>query len=182
MRLSLKGHIACVAALLLLSTLSGCGADDIIDTQKSSIVSFLGSKTYEIRGGAYCWTVNSSRVDYETSTIAATGDQITFNYVGYTFKSGSGLGTIFGTNIAAVAASLMAGMNTEYWTFGPTTTRVGSGEVVTGLDRAFKGARMGDSVQVFLTSDLCYDKKEMGILPKNTPTVFAVKIIDVTKQ
>ena len=180
---ALSAHYILRFALIafLLSGVFGCSNDDEINDQKTSIEKYLTNKNYayDNRGGAYCYTLNRSRDDYETSTIATNGDHVTFNFAAYVFKNG--LGDLYYTNIADLAAKELAGLNTEYWTFDPIEGQVGNSGLVKGVDLALNGCREGDSLQVFLTSELCYDKKQMGILPKNTPSVFVLKILKVTK-
>ena len=183
MRVSFTSHILRLAlAALVVSGLPGCSNDDEIDTQRTAIEKYLTSKNYayDNRGGALCYTANRDRADYETAEIASGGDQVTFNFAAYIFNSG--LGSLYYTNIAELAEKNLAGLDTEFWSFEPVTARVGNSGLVKGVDLALNGCREGDSVQVFLTSELCYDKKQTGILPKNTPTVFILKITDVTKQ
>ena len=109
-------------------------------------------------------------------TIRA-GDEVHFYYTGYIFST-SGLqdANIFTSNIFPL------GQEKAYLRPEPAVLRVGAGEMISGIDRGLQGDMKDNYFQLFLTSDLAYGDKGVGLVDGGTPVVFQIDIVDVIKQ
>jgi len=156
----------------------GCGKPDYnIDSQNTRIENYLNSfdGDYDYNLGAYKYTFYTRNSD----KILQTGDSLYIYYVGYNFSS-SNLNNIFTTNIQSEAES--AGMD---WTYMDKTrygSRLGSGDLVRGLELGLPGSREGDSLYIFMASDLGYIDEAVGIIDPGTPLAFKIVIDEIVKN
>ena len=67
------------------------------------------------------------------------------------------------------------------WSTEPLAIKLGSTEILEGLELALPGCREADSVQVYMSSNLAYGKKLIGVVPKNSMVAWYMKIEKVTK-
>ena len=63
----------------------------------------------------------------------------------------------------------------------PLTFRIGTGEVIKGLDRGLTGMKVGGERVITVPSKLAYGEKGSGKVPANAKLCFAVKLLSVGK-
>lgn len=165
--------------LVCLSTavFCACGKQDFnIDNQNTRIESYLNGLDVEYTRtieGAYKYTYH----DAESSTRLVTGDSLYFYFSGYEFNSGPR--SIYTTNILedAVGGSL----DETFLDFSPRKIKLGDGKVPAGVQLALPGSGVGDSLWVFMASDLAYDDKQVGVINPGTPIAFKIVIDKIIK-
>lgn len=111
------------------------------------------------------------------------GDSVWFHYSGYLFSSSNYENYMFTTNVRAdaeaanAASSVDAGKwPVESMDFSLEAARIHGGGLIQGLDIGMEGLYEGDSLLLFLTSDLAYGGKILGVVPEGSPVVFKIKI------
>lgn len=174
---------ALTAILLLLLLGHGCGGADsnIIPDQRTAIIKYMESQKFDYitQGGVYKYIANIDREGRDKAKEAIAGDSLSFNFEAYTFTTAPG--TIFYTNKKDVAAR-MTGLNTKYWSFEPVRVKVGRSEgIIKGLANALPYCREGDSVLIYITSDLAYGDKFVSLIEKNTALQYIVTIENIKK-
>lgn len=111
--------------------------------------------------------------------------EIEIVYTAYIFKSGKPtVNDMFATNdadsIAELEAVVKDGLNTSYeWTTDPMVIKMGTEQIMPGLETALKGCREGDSVEIYLTYDKAYGKHYIGMVPAKSSLVWYIDIISV---
>ena len=184
-----KGYIALITA----ATMASCNAadDKLIPDQQTAIVNFLTGKGFEYdrAGGVYRHIANADREGYNDADSIVVGDEVTFDFDAYTFSSGPG--TMFYTSkpesISKMGLPFGSTDNGDVdaqaggWQLSPRRIRLGSDPLMGSIAVAMPGCRQGDSVALFITSDLAYNRKPMGPIPKDTPLVYVLNIRNVTK-
>ena len=70
----------------------------------------------------------------------------------------------------------------EYWSTNPYVIRLDSGDGMPGLRRALVGCREGDTVEIYMTYKTAYDEEIIGVVPKQSPVVWMLKVDKVTKK
>ena len=60
--------------------------------------------------------------------------------------------------------------------------RVGKGDLITGLDRALVGARLGEESLILFPAQLGYGKQAVGLVPANTALMFDVLVTAIKKN
>ena len=68
------------------------------------------------------------------------------------------------------------------WSRELLVIRLGTTEVIEGVERSLVGCREQDSVQVFMTSSLGYGKRLVGSVPKRSSLAWYMKIEKVVKR
>lgn len=136
---------------------------------------------YDIQNGVYKYTENEYRTTRPPESEAATkGDSITFYFRAYTFSSR--IEALFYTNVEEEILALGSHLNAKYWSTEPLTVKIGAGSVIKGLDNALPSCRTGDTVQVFIPTDLGYGDKSAGVVPANTALMYLINIQNITKN
>jgi hypothetical protein len=168
-------------ALLLL--LAGCGKDDILNNQNTAITKYLDSKGTEYwqQEGVYKYIHNINRGGRSDLPIAGRGDQVSFWFAGYEFVSGPN-NVPFYTNIKDAIKINNINFDPTFWSFEANLATLGTTPMFKGLERGLPGSCAGDSLYLFMTSDLAYGGKGMGLVPKNTAVMYFVYIDKVIKQ
>lgn len=157
----------------------GCStAENLESDQRTAIEKYISSNDieYTLQSGVYVQTLNADREDYSTSKVVAKGDRIVVNFALFEFTSG--FGGLFYTNVKSIVGA-NSGLNTQYWDFTPKELTLGAIDLVRGLDLGLIDKRVGDSVHLFMPAVLGYGTEYNGVIPSNTPLVWAVKIIEV---
>lgn len=166
-----------VVALSLCGAMcSSCGkSDEYLVQQEEKIVSYLDSQKleYTIEGGTYKVVL----AEGDQSLRASRGDSLTFNYAGFLFE-GTPKG-LFATSWDYLLDD--QGLNTEYWSFEPARVKLGSSAIIKGIENALTNCCEGDSLQLFMTSDLGYGEEEVGSVSKNSALMFLVKVEKIDK-
>lgn len=95
-----------------------------------------------------------------TGSMIRSGRKISINYTG-TFPDS---GKVFDKNTSKS---------------NPLTFRVGTGEVIKGLDRGLAGMKVGGERVITIPPELAYGKKGSGNIPGNATLCFSVKLLSV---
>ena len=171
---------SCILGLCLLS---GCGSDsNIVPDQRTAIESYIANRypDYIVQNGVYKCVTNMDRPEYATAEIASSGDSVWFHFAAYTFGSSPAASPYF-TDIAEILEGDTV-RNPKYWPNGPQAVKIGATPMIKGLTAGLPECRTGDSVLLFITSDLGYDDKTVGVVEKNTALMYFLKIENVKKQ
>lgn len=148
--------------------------EQIIDTYWATVDSTLYEKT--VADDVY----RIVTVKGDEAQKVAAGDSIFFYYKG-AILSRSGLETanIFSTNIAAVAEELGL-TSAEGLEIHKSVAGVGS--FISGLEKGLLRMYKGETALIMFTSKHGYGGKAMSIIPKFSPIIFEIQLVDVKKQ
>ena len=136
---------------------------------------------YDIQNGVYKYTENEYRTDRPSESDAAVkGDSITFYFRAYTFTSR--IDALFYTNVEEEILAMGSQLNAKYWSTDPLKIKIGDGSVIKGLDVALPHCRVGDTVQVFIPTDMGFGGKGEGVVPANTALMYLINIQNITKN
>lgn len=158
-----------------------CGKDlDTLPKQQEAITRYLTGNNfdYTLQDGVYKRTPNKDRTNYPNEPIVNVGDSVTFNFEAYTFTTSPG--TLFYTNKPYLIEA-MSNLNSQYWPKSPIKVKAGATEMVEGVARGLIQCRQGDSVQLFITSDLAFHDKAMGTIEPNMAIMYVLNIENVKK-
>lgn len=195
--------VTAVAALVVL-----CGCDDkedIFTSQQTSIVRYLTSTRRliaeseidnvvednpafytEIGRSAYRHIQNYYEDGRDGRLEIEYGDSLQIAFDAYVF-SGSEPATsnVYWSNIETTISKLVADNGNSFaqlnWSTEPLAIKLGSTEMIKGVEQALAGCREQDSVQVYMTYNMAYGKKLLGTVPKNSSVAWYIKILNVTK-
>lgn len=95
-----------------------------------------------------------------TGSMIRSGRKVSINYVGTFPESGK----VFDKNSSKS---------------NPLCFRVGTGEVIKGLDRGLAGMKVGGERIITIPPELAYGKKGSGNIPANSTLCFSVKLLSV---
>lgn len=110
------------------------------------------------------------------------GSTIEIVYTAYLFhNSAPTVNDMFATNDAESLDTLIAaGLDAEYeWSTEPMRVKIGSSQLLEGLETALKGCREGDSVEIYLTYEAAYGKHYIGEVPSKSAVVWFIDIVSV---
>ncbi len=172
------GRLLIVASAIALSIgMVACGGEEeeLLTKQQEAIEKYLDGKglEYTIEGGAY--KVIAAPGD-ESGVRAERGDSLAFNYAAYIFTtSPNGL---YATSWAHLVEG-QEGLNTQYWDFSPAHIKLGESPIIKGVENALENCCIGDSLHIFMTSELGYGAEEVGSVNKNNALMFIVKVENI---
>lgn len=192
-------RLVSVISVFVLLCMFSCGTqDDTIPSQISAIERYLRSqgvyslqeyeddatgtitKYYTVQNGVYKYIVNRDREDCpEESMQSEVGDSIILRFAAYVF-SGS-RASLYYTNIPELVEGI-DNLNTQYWNFEPLRVKIGSTPIINGLANALPYCQKGDSVVLFVTSDLGFDDDPVGTVPVNSTLMYGLNVENVIKQ
>ena len=112
----------------------------------------------------------------------AWGDTVELYFDAYVIENGKPT-TIYWSNTEATFAKFRS-ENPDFtvdWSTEPLRVTLGQTEMLEGLNMTLPGCREKDSVQVFMTYDLAYGKKIVGMVPKKSAVAWYMKINKVEK-
>ncbi|HCV14906.1 MAG TPA: hypothetical protein DF637_01035 [Rikenellaceae bacterium] len=112
------------------------------------------------------------------SAEAQKGDSVFFDYAAYIFNSGKGF--LFSTNKRSIAES--AEMTQDVSLFKKWRVRLGSGELIAGLEEGLAGVKRGERCYVIFSSRKGFGPVQIGLVPKLSPLIYEVWITDVKKN
>ena len=112
------------------------------------------------------------------SDTLAHGDMVVFAYIGYLFNSGKG--AVIATNVAEIIEDGKWPLSEYPGDYGRNT--VGTGYYVPGLDAGLIGMRVGEYAYILFTSQYGYGNKELSTIPKMSPLMFEVEIINIIRK
>ena len=191
-----------LAILFLLPLLVGCAQEDTLLSERDKIEKYLTSSRrmveksevgnviednpafYEIFGRyAYRHIVNYYDEGREDKPVVEWGDKVEIRFDAYTFTgSEPAISNLYWSNIHETIVDVGDKSNyTLDWSEEPLTIVLGQTEILEGLELTLPGCHEADSVQVYMTSNLAYGKKLIGVVPKNSMVAWYMKIEKVTK-
>ncbi len=164
------------------TVVAGCGPDmEIVPDQQDKILSYLDGKSleYENIDGVYRYIANPERGGRALAPVVSEGDSVNFLFAAYTFVNAPQ--DLFYTNFDFIIEKDTV-LNPLFWPEVPQRVKVGATRLLEGITRGLPGVCEGDSVQLFLTSDLAYGSKMVGSVPKDCAVVYYINVISVKKQ
>lgn len=188
--------------LFLLPLLVSCEQEDTLLSERDKIEKYLTSSRrmvsesevgdiiennpafYSLFGRyAYRHIVNYYDEERDERPVVEMGDNIEIRFNAYTFTgSEPTLANLYWSNIHETIIDVGDKSNyTLDWSTEPLTIKLGSTDILEGLELALPGCREADSVQVYMSSNLAYGKKLIGVVPKNSMVAWYMKIEKVTK-
>ena len=188
--------------ILLLPLLWSCQQEDTLLSERDKIEKYLTSSRrmvaeenlgdviadnppfYTLFGRyAYRHIVNYYDAEREDRPIVEWGDNIEIRFNAYPFTgSEPSKSSIYLSNIPEIIQQLgEKSGNTLDWPTEPLSIKLGTTELLEGLERTLPGCHEADSVQIFMTSNLAYGKHLIGVVPKNSMVAWYIKIEKVTK-
>ena len=191
-----------LAILFLLPLLVSCEQEDTLLSERDKIEKYLTSSRrmveksevgnviednpafYEIFGRyAYRHIANYYDEGREDKPAVEWGDKVEIRFDAYTFTgSEPAISNLYWSNIHETIIEVGDKSNyTLDWSEEPLTIVLGQTEILEGLELTLPGCHEADSVQVYMTSNLAYGKKLIGVVPKNSMVAWYMKIEKVTK-
>ncbi len=153
--------------------------DDTVDRMKAIGANLyaLAERIYEI--GIY---IIDKKDQFSNSNfpVAEEGDRVAIYYSIYQYRSNTGPSTLYWTNIRSDAETV--GFDQTFMDFEPEEFTLGDKGMMKGINLGLPGSLQGDSVYLYITSDLGYHTRTTGVVPKNTPLVVKVVLDRVTKN
>ena len=157
-----------------------CGSDvDVSPSQRESIVYYLNQEDFEHINvnGVYKRIVNGDRYGRDELTDSKIGDSIVFNFEAYEFNS-SPSEDWYDTNKRYLAEAT-EGLNPEYMDLTPRKVKIGSGGLIKGLQIGLPDCRVGDSIHLYITSDLAYGEHKIPGIKANSAILYILNIVDL---
>lgn len=173
-------HIGRLLCLSLAAVMLSCSKQEAISDQRTAIETYLtGHYEYQSIDGAFRAIVDSLP-DRSQQPLIANGDSVWLYLECYMFATAPG--TLLYTNRQDLAERSFDGADFDYWSFEKIGLKVGSGDAIKGLERALPNCASGDSLYVWVTSDLSFDNRIIGTMSSNSALMYILSIEDVKKQ
>ena len=192
------------AILFVLLFLAGCKDEDTVLVERDKIVKYLTSRNIcsvddlgsQIVSEPQFYTTASNYsfryiVNYydegrEERPMLEWGDSLEIKFFNAYIFSGSEpqYSSLYWSNIPEVMVKIenKSGYAPD-WSTEPLAIKLGSTRIVPGLEASLPGCYEGDSVQIFMTSNIGYGRKrDFGIVPEGSMLAWYVKIGKVTKK
>ena len=168
--------IICVTLCLTYS----CGSDaDVLPNQREAFVKYLDNKSIEYVEveGVYKSILNEDRYGREQLPDSKSGDSLVFNFEAYTFGSSPSKQWFFTNKKELVDAD--EDLNSKYWDLTPLKVKIGSGGLIKGLESGLPNCRVGDSIHLYITSDLAFGDLPIDGVESNSAILYILNIIDL---
>ncbi len=133
---------------------------------------------------AYRHIVNYYEAGREDRALVEWGNDVQLRFNAFVFSGSepSVSSSLYWSNIPSIISSMGAQTGEALvWSSEPLSVRLGTTDVIKGLELTLPGCRERDSVQVYMTSSLAYGKAIMGSVPKNSMVAWYMKIEKVIK-
>ena len=187
---------------LVLLLFVGCDHEDLLLSERDKIEKYLTSSRgmvaeadlgsviednpafYSVFGRyAYRHIVNYYDAGRENLAEVKMGDELELRFNAYTFTgSEPSLSALYWSNVEEQILKLQQQSDSKLeWSIEPLKVTLGETDMIEGLELALEGCREKDSVQVYMTSNLAYGRKNLGSVPKNSMVTWYMKIEKVTK-
>ena len=188
--------------LFILPLLVSCKQEDTLLSERDKIEKYLTASRHMVAENeigsviednppfysafsryAYRHIVNYYDAERENRPIVNWGDRIEIRFNAYIFTgSEPSVSAIYWSNIPEIIKQLgNKSGNTLDWSSEPMTIQLGTTEILEGLEHTLPGCHEADSVQVYMSSNLAYGKKLVGVVPKESMVAWYMKIEKVTK-
>lgn len=196
--------------IVILATIlfAGCKQEDeILSKQQESTVRYLESShnprlisekaaaesleeypEYYTNYGNLAWRyIATMYADGRDSWIEADRNdvvEISFDAYIFNYSNPSGTNPYWSNRQATIDRYVAANeyFDPQYWTTEPYVIRLDSDDGMPGLRKALVGCREGDSVEVYMTYEAAYGKDIIGVVPKQSPVAWLLKVDKVTKK
>lgn len=112
------------------------------------------------------------------TTEAVAGDSLRINYAAYIFSSGKG--ALYDTNVKSVANE--AGLELDFDLLQPRWVIVGRGKLLSGMDRGLISVKKGERCYVIFSARHGFGNTQIGLVPKMSPLLIEVWVLDVKKN
>lgn len=162
---------------------SGCGKEppNLISDQQDAFVSHLATTDYTLRDGVYVVVANADRAGRDSQPVIQSGGTASFDYAAFRFRRSGAQDSIpaFTNRWEWVPRTMLTrGWAEEIIRMGsPKAVTIGQTSLIAGVERGLPGCRVGDSVRLFITSDLAFGSSAVGTIDANTPLIYVLKII-----
>lgn len=168
------GSILLVCACFAGLPLSGCGDDDSSDgstagstatttesapTKSKDAAERKKPKVAPPKGPAPKQLVKKTLIP-GTGAEAKPGDEVTVNYVGVGYVSGTEFDSSFGRE--------------------PFSFLLGGNEVIRGWDLGVAGMKVGERRELIIPPDLAYGSEGSGVIAPNATLVFVIDLLEVS--
>lgn len=166
--------------IVTLCLTCSCGSDaDVLPNQIEAIEKYLDNTNieYENVDGVYKQILNENRYGRDKLTDSKLGDSIVFNFEAYTFTSAPSTEWFYTNKKPLVDA--LEGFNSQYWDLTPRRVKIGGGGLIQGISYGLPNCRVGDSVHLYITSDLAYGDKQADVVVRNSALLYIINIIDL---
>ena len=204
MGMKLRFVIILLAAMVMMS-LVGCNDDDkVIESQRTAIERYLTSSHvprliaredvensieynpafYDKMGlDLYRYIATYYDEGRDTRAEVAKGAEVEIVYTAYLFKGSAPKANMaYATNDPDMIAQLVdMGLDAEYWSEEPLKIKIGSTNIITGLEKSLIGCREGDVVEAYMTSKVAYDDKSVGVILRDMSVMWSFTITSVSK-
>ena len=192
-----------LAILFLLPLLVACEQEDTLLSERDKIEKYLTSSRHMVSESeigdviennppfynlfgryAYRHIVNYYDEEREERPVVELGDKIEIRFDAYTFTGSEPTkANLYWSNIRETIIDVGDKSNyTLDWSTDPLVIELGSTNILEGLELTLPGCREADSVQVYMSSNLAYGKKLIGVVPKNSMVEWYMKIEKVKKE
>lgn len=172
-----------LCTLLMVS----CGSkdDNTVADQRTAIENFLtsayGEDGYDKIDNVYRVSIEREG-NYNRSKRLEKGDIARFYFAGYEFTTRR-VEPAFFSNVGWIIDELReAGLTDTYWDKDIYETKLGEGKVIRGIEKGIEGCREGDSVRVFLTTDLAFGSYYISDLDPYSAVEYVIWLEEVEKQ
>ena len=178
---------------------------DVFTTQQSNIVKYLTSTRRLIAEEEIGNVIEDNPPFYSTFgryafrhipnfyeqgrdewSVIEHGDRVEIEFNAYVFEgSEPSINSVYWSNSPTTISKIESSKTNPYvdldWAETPLSFVVGKGEVIKGLDEALVGCHDQDSVQIYMTYTMAYDKQVVGTVPKRASVAWYMKIVNVIK-
>lgn len=161
----------------------GCGKEpvNLVSDQRDAFVSHLASTDYTEREGVFVVIPNADRDGRENQPVIQSEGTVSFDFAAFRFRRSGTQDSIpaFTNRTDWVPRTMLTpGWAGEIVQMGsPKSVTLGSASLIAGVERGLPGCRVGDSVRLFITSDLAFGTTAVGTIDANTPLIYVLKII-----
>lgn len=151
-------------------------ATTLQETQIESYIKNLGAKDVVVNNGVWRAVMDQGKEGAENQV--SMGDSIVYDYAGYLFSSGKGY--LYDTNVLNLAEA--SGTGYDYSYFVPKKGVAGKGKLISGLDIGLIGAKVGERCYVIFSARHGFGNVQTGMIPKMSPLLIEVWILEVKKN
>ncbi|MCD7970651.1 MAG: FKBP-type peptidyl-prolyl cis-trans isomerase [Alistipes sp.] len=184
----MKKIIAYILLLLAVMLTVRCNAeeDNAIADQRSRITTYLENNAEEDLwseiSGVFRYRIPGENAVQSTATEIERGDSVYFYFAGYEFTSTRQEPTFYTNLDYLIEERRLAGQNVIFMSDEPEKVKIGDTKLIRALEIGLTGCYQGDSVRLFLTSNLAYGANYVSTLPLDSSVEYAVLIDKVIKQ
>lgn len=110
------------------------------------------------------------------------GDEVWLTFAAYALSSGAPRSLYYTNQSSLIEQAAEDGLNIEYWSTEPLKVKLGSTDILKGVEASLVGCREGDVVEVYMAFDSAYDEDNVGVVPLKTGIAWIYSIDRVVKN